>query len=81
MSPDVNFEESARSSDDFNGAQGKAVCLEAGMIALRRNVLAVTHKDFMEAIYEVQAEKKANLNYLSTLEKEEYYSVSTSATS
>ena len=37
MSPDVNFEESARSSDDFNGAQGKAVCLEAGMIALRRN--------------------------------------------
>lgn len=29
MSPDVNFEELARSTDDFNGAQCKAVCVEA----------------------------------------------------
>lgn len=33
---DVNFEELARSCDDFNGAQLKAVCVEAGMLALRR---------------------------------------------
>nr|KYP71198.1 26S protease regulatory subunit 6A isogeny [Cajanus cajan] len=33
--PDVNFEELARSTDDFNGAQLKAVCVEAGMLALR----------------------------------------------
>ncbi|PIK40382.1 putative 26S protease regulatory subunit 6A-B isoform X1 [Apostichopus japonicus] len=32
---DVNFEELARCTDDFNGAQCKAVCVEAGMIALR----------------------------------------------
>ena len=32
---DVNFEELARSTPDFNGAQLKAVCVEAGMIALR----------------------------------------------
>ncbi|OXU26539.1 26S proteasome regulatory subunit 6A-B [Nasonia vitripennis] len=63
MSPDVNFEELARSTDDFNGAQCKAVCVEAGMIALRRNATAVTHEDLMEAINEVQAKKKANLNY------------------
>ncbi|CAB0028076.1 unnamed protein product [Trichogramma brassicae] len=63
MSPDVNFEELARSTDDFNGAQCKAVCVEAGMIALRRNAVAVTHEDLMEAINEVQAKKKANLNY------------------
>ena len=33
---DVNFEELARSTPDFNGAQLKAVCVEAGMVALRR---------------------------------------------
>ncbi|CAL5397300.1 unnamed protein product [Camellia sinensis] len=32
--PGVNFEELARSTDDFNGAQLKAVCVEAGMLAL-----------------------------------------------
>lgn len=36
LAGDVNFEELARSSDDFNGAQLKAVCVEAGMLALRR---------------------------------------------
>ncbi|KAL0281976.1 UNVERIFIED_CONTAM: 26S proteasome regulatory subunitA [Sesamum radiatum] len=35
--PDVNFEELARSTDDFNGAQLKAVWWEAGMLALRRD--------------------------------------------
>lgn len=35
--PDVNFEELARGTDDFNGAQLKAVCVEAGMLALRRD--------------------------------------------
>ncbi|XP_055706327.1 26S proteasome regulatory subunit 6A-B [Phlebotomus papatasi] len=63
VSPEVNFEELARSTDDFNGAQCKAVCVEAGMIALRRSASNVTHEDFMDAIMEVQAKKKANLNY------------------
>jgi len=35
-SSDVNYEELARSTDDFNAAQLKAVCVEAGMLALRR---------------------------------------------
>lgn len=42
--PEVNFEELARCTDDFNGAQCKAVCVEAGMIALRRNADIVTHE-------------------------------------
>uniref|UniRef100_T1L1S4 Uncharacterized protein n=1 Tax=Tetranychus urticae TaxID=32264 RepID=T1L1S4_TETUR len=41
----------------------QAVCVEAGMIALRRNAGLVIHKDFMDAILEVQAKKKTNLNY------------------
>merc|ERR1712079_663684 len=63
VDPDVNYEELARSTDDFNGAQCKAVCVEAGMIALRREATLVTHEDFMDAILEVQAKKKQNLNY------------------
>lgn len=59
----VNFDELARSTDDFNGAQCKAVCVEAGMIALRRDGTAVTHEDFMDAVMEVQARKKTSLNY------------------
>lgn len=60
---DVDFEELARCTDDFNGAQCKAVCVEAGMIALRRNATELSHEDYMDAILEVQAKKKANLNY------------------
>lgn len=63
VSEDVNFDELSRSTDDFNGAQCKAVCVEAGMIALRREATVVIHEDFMDAIMEVQAKKKTNLNY------------------
>lgn len=45
---DVNFDELARSCDEFNGAQCKAVCVEAGMIALRRGAVEISHEDFME---------------------------------
>uniref|UniRef100_A0A914RCZ6 AAA+ ATPase domain-containing protein n=1 Tax=Panagrolaimus davidi TaxID=227884 RepID=A0A914RCZ6_9BILA len=59
----VNFDELARCTDNFNGAQCKAVCVEAGMIALRYDATVVTHEDFMDAILEVQAKKKTSLNY------------------
>nr|AFK49003.1 unknown [Lotus japonicus] len=63
VNPDVNFEELTRSTDDFNGAQLKAVCVEAGMLALRRDATEVNHEDFNEGIIQVQAKKKASLNY------------------
>ncbi|KAJ3350387.1 26S proteasome regulatory subunit 6A A [Kappamyces sp. JEL0680] len=71
VSPDVNFDELARSCDEFNGAQCKAVCVEAGMIALRRGATQIIHEDFMEGgrprltlgIQEVQAKKKTTLQY------------------
>ena len=63
ISKDVNFDELARSTDDFNGAQCKAVCVESGMVALRREATLVTHEDFMDVILEAQAKKKQNLNY------------------
>ncbi|XP_047082841.1 26S proteasome regulatory subunit 6A homolog [Lolium rigidum] len=63
VNPDVNFEELARSTDDFNGAQLKAVCVEAGMLALRRDATEVIHEDFNDGIIQVQAKKKSSLNY------------------
>lgn len=52
VSPDVNFEELARSTDEFNGAQLKAVCVEAGMIALREGATKLSHEHFLSGIAE-----------------------------
>mmetsp|Transcript_59867 Transcript_59867/g.195409 ORF Transcript_59867/g.195409 Transcript_59867/m.195409 type:complete len:441 (+) Transcript_59867:103-1425(+) len=60
---DVNFTELARSTDDFNGAQLKAVCVEAGMEALRRGATELCHEDYMTGINVVQAKKKSSFNY------------------
>ncbi len=60
---DVNFQELSRSTPDFNGAQLKAVCVEAGMVALRRGATQLRHEDFVEGISQVQSKKKATLNY------------------
>jgi 26S proteasome regulatory subunit T5 len=61
---DVNFEELARSTEDFNGATLKAVCVEAGMVALRRGGDILRHEDFVEGISQVQSKKKANLSIM-----------------
>ena len=63
VNADVNFEELGRSTEDFNGAQLKAVCVEAGILALRRDSTEGCHEDFNEGIIQVQARKKASLNY------------------
>jgi 26S proteasome regulatory subunit T5 len=63
VNTDVNFEELSRCTEDFNGAQCKAVCVEAGMIALRRGSTELSHEDYMEGIMEVQSKKKKNLIY------------------
>jgi len=60
---DVNFVELARCTEDFNGAQLKAVCVEAGMEALRRGATELCHEDYMAGIHEVQAKKKTTVNY------------------
>jgi len=60
---DVNYEELARGTPDFNGAQMKAVCVEAGMTTLRRGGTQLRHEDFVDGIMQVQAKKKASLNY------------------
>merc|ERR1712127_193085 len=56
VSTEVVFEE-------FNGAQLKAVCVEAGMLALRGERSEIVHEDFIEAISVVAAKKKGSLDY------------------
>ncbi len=63
VSEKVNFEELARCTDDYNGAMLKAVAVEAGMLALRRDAKEIQHEDFMEGITQVSAKKKTSLNY------------------
>lgn len=59
----INWEELARSTDEFNGAQLKAVCVEAGMIALRLGKSKISHEDYVEAITEVQARKSKSVSF------------------
>ena len=61
----VNFGEIARSTEDFNGAMLHAVCVEAGMVALRHGAEKVSHEDYLEGIAQVQAKKRAILDYFS----------------
>jgi 26S proteasome regulatory subunit T5 len=62
VTDEYSFEELARSTEDMNGAQLKAVCVEAGMVsvmefvqrasadsvqlALRQNATVLTHEHF-----------------------------------
>ncbi|PNS19426.1 26S protease regulatory subunit 6A [Sphaceloma murrayae] len=54
----INWMELARSTDEFGGAMLKAVCVEAGMIALRAGHSKVSHEHYVDAIAEVQSKKK-----------------------
>lgn len=58
VNPGVNWGELARSTDEFGGAMLKAVCVEAGMIALRSGKNQIGHEHYVDAIAEVQAKKK-----------------------
>ncbi|KXS99517.1 hypothetical protein AC578_4267 [Pseudocercospora eumusae] len=59
----VNWPELSRSTDEFGGAMLKAVCVEAGMIALRSGQSKISHEHYVDAIAEVQAKKKDTVNF------------------
>lgn len=65
----VNWPELARSTDEFGGAQLKAVCVEAGMIALRKGMVKIGHEHYVDAIAEVQAKKKVTFPHPTPIQK------------
>jgi len=49
LSEDVNLEEFVMTKDDLSGADIKAICSEAGLLALRERRMKVNHPDFKKA--------------------------------
>ncbi|KAL0018325.1 hypothetical protein WJX79_004384 [Trebouxia sp. C0005] len=58
LSDDVNLEEFIMAKDELSGADIKAVCTEAGLLALRERRMRVTHVDFKKAKEKVLYKKK-----------------------
>ncbi|MEN6341943.1 MAG: proteasome-activating nucleotidase [Methanospirillum sp.] len=52
----VRLDRIAEQTEEFSGAELQAVCREAGMIAVRREALSVTHADFLAAVAKVRAD-------------------------
>merc|ERR1719263_2720097 len=58
LADDVNLEEYVLAKDDLSGADIKAICTEAGLLALRERRMKVTNKDFKLAKDKVLYKKK-----------------------
>jgi 26S proteasome regulatory subunit T2 len=58
LSEDVNLEEFVMAKDELSGADIKAVCTEAGLLALRERRMRVTQADFRKAKEKVLYKKK-----------------------
>mmetsp|Transcript_14190 Transcript_14190/g.38464 ORF Transcript_14190/g.38464 Transcript_14190/m.38464 type:complete len:393 (+) Transcript_14190:250-1428(+) len=58
FSDDVNLEEFIMAKDELSGADIKAVCTEAGLLALRERRMRVTQADFRKAKEKVLYKKK-----------------------
>jgi len=61
LAEDVNLEEFIMAKDELSGADIKAVCTEAGLLALRERRMKVIHEDFRKAKEKVLYRKKQNL--------------------
>ncbi len=57
LSNDVDFVKLSELSEGFSGADIRAVCIEAGYNALRRNARRVSFKDFLQAIEKIKKQK------------------------
>jgi len=49
LAEDVDLEEYIMSKDDLSGADIKAICTEAGLLALRERRMKVTQEDFKKS--------------------------------
>lgn len=61
LSEDVDLEEFVMAKDDLSGADIKAICSEAGLLALRERRMKVTMVDFRKAKEKVLYRKKGNV--------------------
>ncbi|KAJ3541287.1 hypothetical protein NM688_g6109 [Phlebia brevispora] len=78
LAEDVDLEEFVTAKDDLSGADIKAVCTEAGLLALRERRMRVTKADFTEArekvLYRKNEELYKWLSELATVLREHFSS-------
>jgi ATP-dependent 26S proteasome regulatory subunit len=58
MTRDIKKRQQSREGRVDRGIKSKTVCVEAGMIALRKGQSKIGHENYVDAIAEVQAKKK-----------------------
>mmetsp|Transcript_16101 Transcript_16101/g.26294 ORF Transcript_16101/g.26294 Transcript_16101/m.26294 type:complete len:440 (-) Transcript_16101:996-2315(-) len=61
LADDVDIEQFVMAKDDLSGADIKAVCTEAGLLALRERRMKVTQDDFIKAKETALYRKKGNI--------------------
>merc|ERR1712063_46576 len=61
LAPDVDIDEFVTQKDDLSGADVRAVCTEAGMLALRERRMKVCQEDFVKAKEKALYRKKGNV--------------------
>ena len=61
LSEDVDLEVFVMSKDELSGADIKAVCTEAGLLALRERRMRVTQDDFVKAKEKTLYRKRGNI--------------------
>jgi 26S proteasome regulatory subunit T2 len=61
LAEDVDLEEFVMAKDDLSGADVKAICTEAGLLALRERRMKVTQEDFRKAKETALYRKKGNI--------------------
>jgi 26S proteasome regulatory subunit T5 len=63
ISEDLKLYEIARITENFNGAQLKTICIEAGMNAIRCCRKIIFHDDFIQALNSIQLKTKTIMDY------------------
>jgi len=61
LAEDVDIDGFVHSKDELSGADVKAMCTEAGLLALRDRRMKVTQEDFLKAKEKVLHLKKGNI--------------------
>lgn len=61
LNEDVNLDEFINAKDELSGADIKAMCSEAGLLALRERRMRITQEDFRKAKEKILYLKKGNI--------------------
>ena len=61
LDEDVDLDEIVNTKESLTGADIKAICTEAGLLALRERRMKVNQKDFVKAKEKTLKLKKANI--------------------